>query len=152
MLCVMIYGFPGCYMCMIYFNCSVLLPCCQSPPMPTLISFFKFNFCCCHHHLMSPFCFLPTWCHPSPLSTPSSKPTTTLPGLSVSQRHSQTGGGVKRRWAAGDRSLSLNALSLSPSTTPHFLLSPPFFLFLRYLPPSLPLLSSFLPCLSAAPC
>lgn len=79
-----------------------------------------FLFVCLHHwavvimflsslpHFL--FLFLPTWCHPSPLiSTPHLLPNPPIhPRLSLSfirlrsQRHCQTGGGVKRRWAPGD--------------------------------------------------
>ena len=52
------------------------------------------------------FCFSPTWCHPSPLLSFPPPPThpslVCLPSITVSQRHSQTGGGVKRWWAPGN--------------------------------------------------
>lgn len=104
------------YMCLISLDCSVLL-CFLSPLTPPWLLFL---FVCLHHwavvimflsslpHFL--FLFLPTWCHPSPLiSTPHLLPNPpTHPRLSLSfirlrsQRHCQTGGGVKRRWAPGD--------------------------------------------------
>lgn len=105
-------------MCLIYLNCTLLLSClCQCPPTPSLLSDFIYlftPFCCCHHVVSFIFIsflvlFSPTWCLSSPLlSFPLSPPPTSppsslhLPSITVSQRHSQTGGGVKRWWAPGN--------------------------------------------------
>lgn len=118
------------YMCLIYLDCSVLLSFLFSVSLLQRLLTFCFYLytplCCCHHlfflsssssHFL--FCFSPTWCHPSPplssplFSTSSHLPPPTpdpsrpclslrLPSITVSQRHSQTGGGVKRWWAPGN--------------------------------------------------
>ncbi len=91
---------------------------CQSPPTPCFLFLFIYitlllsSSCFFHHHLISCFIF-PHMV--SPLSSPllssplHSLPPAThpplslrLPSVTVSQRHSQTGGGVKRRWAPGN--------------------------------------------------
>lgn len=104
------------YMCLIYLDCSVLLFFFVSLLQHLAFCFYLFTPLCCCHHLVSfiitlfPVLFFPHMVSPlsSPLlSTPFPPHPSALVSPSsirhrLSQRHSQTGGGVKRRWAPGN--------------------------------------------------
>lgn len=99
-------------MCLISLDCSVLL-CFLSPLTSIFICLFA-PLSSCHNvsvfiasfpvfifaHMVSP---LSSDLHPDLLPNPPTHPRLSLSFIRLrSQRHCQTGGGVKRRWAPGD--------------------------------------------------